>query len=226
MRTITLLSRRRHTPQETFAQVRVKEAMAHAVLTLPWGAKMEGTSPTGRSWVQRLVRNPVAIIGALGSLFVVLANANAAIDGAQSLWRRWTTSPTDIVTTWQGEWKSRQGFHFGFAMELRAAPDGTADGEISWQLLAAPVGNPLETRIGATGIEYVKGHFDRAAGIATIDGYRVSDPTLLGMDSYRFQIKSDKSSFIGMTKNYGRWEAQTFGTVIVTEMQGLSTASH
>jgi hypothetical protein len=178
---------------------------------------MEGESGSSRSWLARLVRNPVAIIGAVGSIFVVLANANGAIDGAESLWHRWTAQPTVLVTTWQGEWKSREGFRFGLAMELRVAPGGVADGEMSWQLLSAPAGHVLENRIGATGVEYVRGHFDRTTGIALIDGYRVSDPTLLGTDHYRFQIRPDKSTFIGMSKNYGRWEAQASGTVIVTE---------
>lgn len=183
---------------------------------------MEGTPKFG-SRLSRLVRNPVTIIGAVGSILVVLANANGAIDGVQTLWHRWSAPTPALITTWQGDWKSRNGFHFGFAMELRAAPDGQADGEISWQLLAAPPGNPLESRVGATGVEFVKGQFDRASGIALIAGYSVSDPTLLGTDTYRFQIRPDKSTFIGMSKDYGRWEAQASGSVIVTETN-LTTA--
>ncbi len=183
---------------------------------------MEGIPTASRNWLGRLIRNPVAIIGAVGSTFVVLANANGAIDGARTLWHRWTAPPTALITTWQGEWKSREGFRFGLAMELRVAPGGAADGEMSWQLLEAPTGNPLSSRLGATGIEYVNGTFDRAEGIALIDGYKVSDPTLLGTDRYRFQIRPDKNTFIGMSKNYGRWEAQASGTVIVTDGQNAS----
>ncbi len=51
----------------------------------------------------------------------------------------------------------------------------------------------------------------------TIKGYKVSDPTLLALDSYKFQIKSDQISFVGMSQHRGEWEAQAGGTVIVTE---------
>jgi hypothetical protein len=178
---------------------------------------MEGTPPVSRSWLARLVRNPIAIIGAVGSVFVVLANAEGALNGVNALWRRWATPTAGFDTTWQGDWKSRNGFHFGFAMQLNVDPDGAAGGEISWQLLKTPDGNPLAKRTGATGVEYVSGRFDAASGIATLDGYRVSDPTLLGIDSYKFQIKPDRHTFIGMSKHYGEWEAQATGTVIVTE---------
>ena len=173
---------------------------------------------TGQSsWTSRLIRNPFAIIGAIGSVFVVLANAEPAVNGATDLWHRWTQPPTRLETTWQGTWKSRDGFNFGLAMQLNVAENGTADGEISWQLVEAPPGNFLVPRVGDSAIEYVHGQYDRAHGLATLDGYKVSDPTLLALDSYRFQIKPDKISFIGMSKHRGEWEAQAGGTVIVTE---------
>lgn len=178
---------------------------------------MAGLPKPGRSWLGRLVHNPIAIIGAVGSVFVVLANANGAIDGSRRLWERWMSPPTQIESTWQGDWKSRDGYDYGFAMQLNATATGEASGEISWQLKATPAGSHLAPRIGDTGIEYVSGTFDRAKGLATIAGYKVSDPTLLALDTYKFQIKSDQISFIGMTKHRGDWEAQAGGTVIVTE---------
>ena len=170
-----------------------------------------------KSWVSRLIHNPFAIIGAIGSIFVVLSNAEGALDGVERLWHRWTAPPSQIESTWQGDWKSRDGYDYEFAMQLNATETGDAAGEISWQLKAAPPTSHLKTRIGAIGIEYVNGSFDRAKGLATISGYKVSDPTLLGLDSYKFQIKPDQISFIGMTKHRGDWEAQASGTVIVTE---------
>lgn len=170
-----------------------------------------------RRWLSRLLRNPVAIIGAIGSLFVVLANAEGALNGVNRLWHRWTAPPVALESTWQGDWKSRDGYHYAFAMQLDADDAGRANGTISWQLKATPAGSHLTKRVGATGMEYVEGRFDREAGVATISGYKVSDETLLALDSYKFQIKSDKMSFVGMSKHRGEWEAQATGTVIVTQ---------
>ncbi len=170
-----------------------------------------------RSLFSRLIRNPVAIIGAIGSALVVLANAGPAIDGATNLWQRATQAPAQLETTWQGDWKSRDGYHYVFAMQLSVADNDEATGEINWQLVATPPNSHLAHRIGDSGVEYVSGRFDRAKRLATLSGYKVSDPGLLALDTYRFQIKSDNISFIGMTKHRGQWEAEAGGTVIVTE---------
>jgi hypothetical protein len=166
--------------------------------------------------VLRALKSPVAIVGLIGSVLVVLANAAPAIDGAQTLWQRWTSPQTGLETNWQGTWKSRSGYSFAFAMQLDVGEDQTAQGWISWELLATPTNSPLAPRIGDTAIEYVSGRFDRANNIATVAGYDISDATLIAKDTYKFQIKSDKISFVGMTKNHGDWAAEAQGTVIVT----------
>lgn len=102
-------------------------------------------------------------------------------------------------------------------MQLEVRGDNSAAGQIKWQLVGAPAQSPLAPRIGATGTEFVSGRYDRAKGIASVAGYLVSDPTLLALDTYRFQIRSDKVSFVGMTRYRGDWEAEAGGTVIVTE---------
>ena len=178
---------------------------------------VQGTQPKGRSWLSRFIRNPITIIGLIGSVVAILANAEGAVDSVNHLWHRWSAPPAQLDTNWQGDWKSRNGYHYGFAMQLRVGESGAADGEISWQLKAAPPNSHLANRVGDVGVEYVRGTFDRAKGLANLNGYRVSDPTLLALDNYRFQIKSDQTTFIGMTKHYGDWEAAADGTVIVSE---------
>ena len=170
-----------------------------------------------RTWRSRIIRNPLAIIGAVGSILVLLANAEQGIDGANHLWQRWTHAPARLESTWQGNWKSRSGWVFDFAMQLNIADNDDANGQISWQLVEAPPESALAARIGETGIEYVRGHYDRAQGLATLSGYKVDDPTLLALDSYKFQIKSDRISFVGMSKHHGEWEAQAGGSVILTQ---------
>ncbi len=170
-----------------------------------------------RNWVSRIIRNPVAVLGAIGSILVVLANAEHAIDGTTKLWHRWTLTPAHLESTWQGNWKSRNGFHFGFAMQLDTTENGDANGQISWELLATPPNSHLASRVGNIGVEFVRGHYDRVQGLAILSGYEVSDPTLLALDSYKFQLRPDKISFVGMSKHRGEWEAQASGSVIVTQ---------
>ncbi len=170
-----------------------------------------------RSFFARLVRNPIAIIGGIGSILVVLANAGPAVDGVENLWHRWTRQSAHLETNWQGTWKSRDGFNFAFAMQLDVQADATAQGTIRWEMLATPKESFLANRVGDIATEYVSGTFDKAENVATVSGYKVSDPTLLALDSYKFQIKSDKTSFVGMSAHRGEWEAEASGTVIVTE---------
>ena len=172
--------------------------------------------------VLRALKSPVAIVGLIGSVLVVLANAAPAIDGAQTLWQRWTGPQTGLETTWQGTWKSRKGYNYAFAMQLDVREDETAEGQISWELVATPPNSHLANRVGDTAIEYVSGRFDRANNVAIVAGYDISDATLIAKDTYKFQIKLDKVSFFGMTKNdgdtkhLGDWAAEAQGSVIVT----------
>ncbi len=170
-----------------------------------------------KSLIARFLRNPIAIIGAIGSVLVVLANAGPAVDGAANLWNRWTRQHAHLETHWQGTWKSRDGFNFAFAMQLNVQEDATAEGKIRWELVATPKDSMLANRVGESATEYVSGHFDKNDNVATLSGYKVSDPTLLALDSYKFQIKSDKVSFVGMSEHRGEWEAEASGSVIVTE---------
>ena len=155
------------------------------------------------SWLARLLRSPVAILGAIGSAFVVLANAGPAIDGTTNLWRRWTQPPSHLETNWQGSWKSRDGYNYSFAMQLDVQDNGAADGQIRWELVATPPKSHLASRAGQIATEFVSGTYDREHAIAAVAGYKVSDPTLIALDSYKFQIKADKVSFVGMSKHRG-----------------------
>lgn len=170
-----------------------------------------------RTTFSRLIRNPIAIIGAIGSVLVVLANAGPAVDGVANLWHRWTRQHAHLETHWQGTWKSRDGFNYAFAMQLDVQDNATAEGKIRWELVATPPNSHLVHRVGDSATEYVSGKYDKDDNVATISGYKVSDPTLIALDSYKFQIKSDKVSFVGMSKHRGEWEAEAGGSVIVTE---------
>lgn len=169
-----------------------------------------------RSVIEKTRTRVVAVLAIVVPIVVVLANGERAFDEASAVWLRWTKAAPVLETIWQGSWKSKGGFTFDFAMQLEVAGDDTATGQIKWQLVGAPVELPLAPRIGSKGTEFVSGRYDRSNGIASIAGYAVSDPTLLALDTYRFQMKSDKVSFVGMTRYRGDWEAEASGTVIVT----------
>jgi hypothetical protein len=170
-----------------------------------------------RSAIGKTRTRLVAALAIVVPVLVALANAERAIDEASALWLRWTKAAPVLDSIWQGTWKSKGGFTFDFAMQLEVAGDNSANGQIKWQLVGAPPQSPLAPRIGSKGTEYVSGRYDRTNGIASIAGYSVSDPTLLALDTYRFQMRPDKVSFVGMTKYRGDWEAEASGTVIVTE---------
>lgn len=161
----------------------------------------------------------VAGLAVVVPIVVVLANGERAFDGTRDLWLRWTKRAPILETTWQGTWKSKNGFTFDFAMQLEVHGDDSATGQIKWQLMETPPNSPLARRVGDKATEFVSGRYDRVNGIASISGYEVDDPMLLARDTYRLQIRADKVSFVGMTKYRGDWEAAAGGTVIVTEKQ-------
>lgn len=166
------------------------------------------------------IRITIAAIGAAGSVLALLANADPAIEGAKRIWARWTTEPPALDTTWQGEWASRRGTRFTFAMQIGVTPKDEAEGRISWQLTATPPGYFLEDRIGSTAYEYVHGSFDREKKLMLVTGYEVSDPALIATDTYKLQIEPDGLSFTGMTAdNDETWAAQAKGTVIISEVK-------
>jgi hypothetical protein len=159
----------------------------------------------------------VPLLAVVVPVVVLLANADQALDGARALWSRWTKPSPVLETVWHGTWKSRGGFTFDFAMQLRVEGDDQATGKILWELMETPANSQLAKRVGEKATEFVVGRYDRVNGVAAVKGYRVSDPTLLALDNYRFRIRPDKVSFVGMTEYRGDWEAQASGTVIVTD---------
>jgi hypothetical protein len=161
----------------------------------------------------------VALLAVIVPLIVLLANGERAFDEARALWLRWTNASPVLETVWQGTWKSKGGYTFDFAMQLEVRGNNSASGQIKWQLVGTPANSALAPRTGERATEFVSGRYDRLNGIASIAGYAVSDPTLLALDTYRFQIRPDKVSFVGMTRYRGDWEAEASGTVIVTEKQ-------
>lgn len=159
----------------------------------------------------------VAILVILSTILIGLANAGTAIETVTTLWKKWTQPAPTLDTTWQGAWDKPDGHSFAFVMRLTIFPNDSARGEIQWRLLQAPPYSLVEDRVNDEAIEFVSGSYNRNAHVLEVQGDRVSDPTLIAKDVYKFQILNDNVSFAAMTRGGpgGRWDAAARGRVLI-----------
>jgi hypothetical protein len=84
---------------------------------------------------------------------------------------------------------------------------GGVEGTITWRLEATNRTGRLN-RIGDTAVEYVRGAFNPNTFELTLQGYRVSDSTLIAIDKYRISLSRNGQSFTGRSEtNEKNWEA-------------------
>jgi len=158
----------------------------------------------------------VAVVVVLATILVGLANAGTAIETVSTLWKKWTRPAPVLDTTWQGAWEEPDGHAFSFVMRLTILSNDTATGQIRWRLLQTPPSSIVKDRVNAEAIEFVSGTYNRDAHVVEVRGDRVSDPTLIGVDVYKFQILNDNVSFEAFTRASGdRWDGAARGRVIV-----------
>jgi hypothetical protein len=106
---------------------------------------------------------------------------------------------------WWGQWTSPSGFLYLAEIALEIRPDGTAEAAITWTLAASPRESELQ-KLGTKGIEYVRGRFDKASGVLSLDGYRKEDPSqVIGLDHYRLVIAENHRALAGISSNRGDW---------------------
>lgn len=106
---------------------------------------------------------------------------------------------------WWGQWSSPSGFLYLAEIALEIKPDGTAEASITWTLAASPRESELP-KLGTKGIEYVRGRFDRASGVLSLEGYRKEDPSqVIGLDHYRLVVGENNRALAGITANHGDW---------------------
>jgi hypothetical protein len=158
----------------------------------------------------------VATAVVLATIVGGVANAGVALEKMSGAWKKWTQSAPALETTWQGVWAMNDGHVFDFVMRLEISSSDSAEGEIRWHLRDTPPKSPIRNRINARAIEYVSGSYDRDARVVQVKGTKVSDPTLLALDDYKFQIRSDNVSFAAVTRAHGdSWDGAAEGRVII-----------
>jgi len=134
---------------------------------------------------------PRALLPSLVALLVVLAPLPSPAQSGPS--------------KWSGQWTSPTGFLYLADVDLEIKPDGTAEAAITWMLAASPREGELK-KLGAKGIEYVRGRYDKASGVLALEGYRKEDPSqVIGLDTYRLVIAENGKALAGVTSNHGDW---------------------
>ena len=113
-----------------------------------------------------------------------------------------------VAGTWNGVWIAPEGFVYAAEMHLTVDANNTVEGYITWTLRQSP--RPAEqSKIGLTGLEFVRGTYDSRCRVARLVGYRLDDPAgILGLDRYELLLARTGASLGGITWHHGPWTGQ------------------
>jgi hypothetical protein len=107
--------------------------------------------------------------------------------------------------TWNGIFYDDEGSVFQAAMHLKVSDDGVIEGDIKWTLKKAPGGRD-QSKVGHSGIEYVKGKYDSSSHVLTFAGNRSDDPDqVIALDNYKLFFADNGQVIGGISKNQGNW---------------------
>lgn len=114
-----------------------------------------------------------------------------------------------VVGKWEGKWSMTGGSVFSAKMELENFNDAnTIQGAITWKLESSSL-PAQQSKIGFTGVEFVRGRYDPEARMLFLEGYRKDDPyEVIGLDKYRLEFSENGNSLTGASSNYGEWNAK------------------
>ena len=116
-----------------------------------------------------------------------------------------TVTSARLHGSWSGQWSSPDGFIYLAELHLESAGNGTVKGQINWILNRSPR-TEEQSKLGLTGIEFVKGTYNPANKVLSIDGYSKTDPnSILGLDKYRLILAVNGAAIGGVTWNHGSW---------------------
>jgi hypothetical protein len=132
-------------------------------------------------------------------LFLSIASLHGSSSAQES------AASLSVRGTWSGQWSNPAGVIYFAEVHLEAAGNGPVEGQIDWTLMKSARAQD-QSKLGLTGVEFVKGKYDQASRVLTIDGYSKTDPnSILGLDKYRLIMAENGAALGGTTWNYGPW---------------------
>ncbi len=109
---------------------------------------------------------------------------------------------------WNGHWTAPEGWVYAAAARLVVSSDQTVEGTITWTLQRSPRAEEAG-KVGLTGVEHVRGTYDKQCRVVRLEGHRVDDPNeILGTDQYELVLAPSGASLGGITANHGPWTGQ------------------
>ncbi len=143
-------------------------------------------------------------------LFMLVIMMLASVVLAQD----WSTSTTPFIGVWQGQWSEPRGYVYEARATFQVTNMRTFKGQINWVLLKSP--RPEEqSKLGLTGIEFVRVTYDSISRVLTLEGYDKMDPHyILGLDKYKLIVAENAEVIGGLTYNHGDWQGKFFLTRI------------
>ncbi len=111
----------------------------------------------------------------------------------------WKTGETK---KWTGAW-ANAGWQYTFTLQLTRS--GLAlEGAFLWRLDEAPAGQPRDN-VGKSASEFLRGTYEPARGRVRVAGTGMSEPGVIGLDSYELTLAAD-GLISGKTRtNAGNW---------------------
>jgi len=134
---------------------------------------------------------------------LLLSLSIASLPGSSSAEESVASLP--VRGTWSGQWSSPVGSYLA-EMHLVAGSNGTVEGQINWTLVKSARAEE-QSKLGLTGVEFVKGNYDPVSRVLAVDGYSKTDPNaILGLDKYRLIIAENGAALGGITWDHGSWD--------------------
>lgn len=119
-----------------------------------------------------------------------------------------------LPSCWRGDWVGADGHRFKFLFFLQTEETGCM-GVFRWTLTYAPPRSQVAGKEGQSGLEYVRGSYNRTAHVVNLSGYHLSNQGLLALDQYRLDVSADTKSFSGRTRGHGKfWASVISGTAL------------
>jgi uncharacterized caspase-like protein len=116
-----------------------------------------------------------------------------------------------VVGEWVGEWRDSGGNLFICEVRITESSTGLS-GSIIWNLKRSPRPD-LQSKIGLSAVEYVRGTYEPSTRAVDVEGYRKDDPNIIiDLDRYKLLLSADGQTLSGQTYTQGTWEGRFLAT--------------